>query len=104
MSNAAWKRTEKAVCDRLPVERVSNTALGKAKIDGEGAWLAVESKHRKTLPQWLKDAMAQAERNGSEGKLPIVVLHELRRWHNNDLVVMRLKDFEEWFCGEEGKA
>ena len=60
-------------------------------------WLAVEVKSRKQLPAWLLQAMYQAVRNAPKGKLPLVIWHEKGQRHDNDLVMMRLKDFEEWF-------
>jgi hypothetical protein len=59
-------------------------------------WLAVEVKHRRRLPQWLKTALTQA-RCGAGERLPIVVLHEAGQRHSDDLVVLRLADFQDWF-------
>jgi hypothetical protein len=56
---------------------------------------AVEVKHRKELPRWIKDAMAQAVRCAAAGQVPVVVLHELGARHDNDLVIIRLGDLEE---------
>ena len=41
--------------------------------------------------------MAQARRNAPEGKTPILVLHELGRRHDGDLVVLHMGNFEDWF-------
>jgi len=65
-------------------------------------WLAVEVKTRKALPLWLLDAMAQAVQAASEGQLAMAVLHRVGERHDDDLVVMRLADFEDWF-GKEVK-
>lgn len=61
-------------------------------------FLAIETKHRKRLPDWLEDAMHQAEasRRGS-AQLPIVCLHQEGRRSANDYVVMRLGAFVDWF-------
>jgi len=81
---------------------MSNHALGLRTPDVESPWLSVEVKHRKALPLWIKEAMAQAETNSSdEAKLPLVVLHEKYQCHDNDLVMLRLGDFLDWF-GEFG--
>lgn len=90
---ATFKQAEREVCKRLGIERTGY--LGGA--DGSGDWLAVEVKHRKTLPTWLHDAMAQAERHAQDGQLPIVALHELRQPYAEAFVVMRLDAFVEWF-------
>jgi hypothetical protein len=61
-------------------------------------WLSIEVKHRHELPAWLYDAMLQAMLAAhNTNNLPIVVLHESGRRHDDDLVVVRLKDFVEWF-------
>ncbi len=76
---------------------MSNHALGLQTPDVETTAFSVEVKHRKALPAWLEAAMAQAETNATPGKLAIVVLHESGRRHENDLVLVRMRDFEEWF-------
>ena len=59
-------------------------------------WLAVEVKHRKRLPAWLKDALTQA-RTGAGERLALAILHESGQRHADDLVVLRLGDFQDWF-------
>ena len=54
-------------------------------------------KTRRKLPQWLRAAVEQAQRNADDGGVPLVVLHETGRRHDNDVVLMRLADFERWF-------
>jgi len=94
-----WKATERAIARKLGGERVSKARLGDRSPDVVTAWLAVEVKHRKTLPAWLKGALAQAARNAGEAQLPVVVLHECSQQHEGDLVVLRLGDFVDWFGG-----
>lgn len=100
MPDTTWKKCERAVARRIGGERLSNHALGLRTPDCESDWLSVEVKHRKTLPAWLVGALDQARRNAAPGKLAIAVLHQAGRRHDNDLVVMRLRDFEEWFGGD----
>ena len=80
---------------------MSNQGLGLRSADVETSAYSVEVKHRKTLPGWLNDAVAQAHRNCSAGKLPLVVLHQSGWRRENDLVVLRMGEFLEWF-GEGG--
>ncbi len=89
-----WKNVERAIAKRLNGKRLG--ATGQATADVVTDWLSVEVKHRKTLPQWLKDALGQA-RHGAGGRLPIVILHESGQRHADDLVLMRMGDFEDWF-------
>jgi hypothetical protein len=86
-----WKNTERAIAKRLNGQRVG--ATGKATADVLTDRLAVEVKHRKELPGWLKDALMQAV-NAAGERTPLVVLHEAGQRHRDDLVVMRLQDLE----------
>ncbi|MBC7235020.1 MAG: hypothetical protein H5T69_04200 [Chloroflexi bacterium] len=92
-----WKDVERAVAGRLRGQRVSNRAPGEAGPDVVTTAFAVEVKHRKKLPQWIEEAMLQAESNCPSGLLPLLVLHESGRHHEADLVILRLGDFQEWF-------
>jgi len=95
MTDKTWKRVERAIAGRLNGRRQG--ATGTRGPDVVTGWLVAEVKHRRRLPQWLKDALAQA-RTGAGERLPIVVLHEAGLRHADDLVLMRLADFELWFA------
>jgi len=41
--------------------------------------------------------MAQAVANAPSGKVPRVVVHVKGQRRDNDLVILRLKDWEEWY-------
>ena len=97
MTNTTWKSVERAIARKVGGERMSNHALGLQTPDVETEIWSIEVKHRKTLPKWLHDSISQAETNASEGKLPLVVLHEKNQRHDNDLVLVRLRDFVDWF-------
>lgn len=89
-----WKTVERAIAKRLNGQRVGVT--GKATADVVNGWLSVEVKHRRRLPEWLKAALDQA-RSGAGERLPVAILHESGQRHAEDLVLMRLADFELWF-------
>lgn len=40
--------------------------------------------------------MTGRRKKHGRGRLAVVILYETGRWHDNDLVVMRLREFEEW--------
>ena len=94
MTDKTWKQVERAIAVRLNGRRQG--AVGRRGPDVLSDWLAVEVKHRRRLPQWLKTALTQA-RCGAGERLPIVVLHEAGQRHADDLVVLRLGDFQDWF-------
>lgn len=90
-----WKRTERAIAKRMGGRRVP--VSGRAgQPDIAHPWLSVEVKHRRRLPQWLLQAVRQAEQAARPGQLPIAVLHQHGQRYGDSLVVLRLKAFEEW--------
>jgi len=95
VTDKTWKQTERAIAARLGGERVGNRGTGTPDVTT--SWASVECKTRKVLPGWLQDAMAQAVRNARPETLPLVVLHEVGQRHDDDLVVVRLADFVQWF-------
>lgn len=99
MADKTWKAVERRIAARLGAERVGCT--GKATADVVTDWLSVEVKARKALPGWLLNAMSQAEQASEDGRLPIVVLHQKHKHHDDDLVMLRLSDFEAWFGGND---
>jgi hypothetical protein len=64
--------------------------------------LSIEVKHRKKLPDWLKDAMDQAQESNPGNQLPVVILHENRMPYGDSLIQMRLSDFIDYFDPKEG--
>ena len=84
---------ERYIAKRLGGQRVGH--YGGEDVAHE--WLSIECKERQSIPQWLTQAVAQALAYAGRGKLAIAVLHGLNRPHDEDLVVMRLADFESWF-------
>jgi len=98
-----WKAVERSIAKIVGGERVPITGRQRGSApDVAHEWLGIEIKHRKQLPAWLHDAMAQAVACSDNGdKLPIVVLHEKGRRHDDDFVVVRLSDFVDHFGGDE---
>ena len=83
-----WKAVERAVARLLGGRR--------CHFEGEdvdaGRW-SVEVKHGRQVPKTIIDWFEQAERNTSEGKRPLLVLHPPRVKYEDSLVVLRLADF-----------
>lgn len=91
----SWKHAEYRIAEILDGKRVGVT--GKSTNDVEHEWLSVEVKYRKQLPQWLKDALDQAIKSARENQLAIAVLHERYSKYDDAIVLIRLKDFRDWF-------
>jgi hypothetical protein len=98
MADKAWKATERTVAAALHGRRVPVSGRGRGDVpDVAHDHLAVEVKHRGKLPNWLHNASAQATASARDGKLPLVVLHEAGRRHADDFVVLRMRDWIDWY-------
>lgn len=108
MADKSWKRAEREVARLLTrtcpacghvtqPRRVPVTGRNRGDApDVTDPDLSIEVKHRKSLPDWLHDAMEQAEAAvTSEGQLPVVVLHEARQPYGRSFVVVRLESITE---------
>lgn len=63
-------------------------ATGRSNPDVIADGIAVEVKHRKKLPTWIKEAIDKVQ---SEGVISAVWLHELNS--REDYVIVKHKDF-----------
>ena len=98
MPDRAWKAAERSIAKRLGGKRSGPRGVAVGDVIAPG--IVAEVKERKQLPAWLTGAMQQAMKAARDGQgvcapqLPIVILHVLGQRHDNDLVVMRLADFQ----------
>jgi len=93
------------VADALGGERASGPWQEGPDVVGE--WIVAECKSRARLPLWILEALDQAQRAATEYQLPVAVLHQKHQRSENDLVVMRMGDFLQWFggnCPNRGEA
>lgn len=88
-----WKKIERKVADILGGVRVPVT--GRQRGDAPDVlhrlW-SIEVKHRKALPEWLFDAMEQAEESKKSAQTPIVILHQKGQAVIESFTVLRLSD------------
>jgi hypothetical protein len=93
MSRNTWKNTERAIAARLGGQRVpvSGRARGDAP-DVAHPRLSLEVKHRRHLPDWLHQAMAQADACAGPGQIPVAILHEHGARHDADICIVALRD------------
>lgn len=102
---ASWKREERQIAERLGGERVPVNGRQRGSApDIKHPWLSPEVKSRKSTLLTLKEGMDQAAKSAAYSKrqdgverLPIVVYHVVGTHLDNAYVVMKLRDFEEWF-------
>lgn len=101
---STWKNTERQIASILGGERVPVTGRQRGSApDIAHDWLSLEVKHRKSLPEWLHDAMRQAVASDRGNQLPMVVLHQKQQLYGDSYAVVRLKDFVDWFGEVESK-
>ena len=83
-------------CEADIAARLSGRRMGiMGAHDVEAGPFAVEVKSRAVFAG--SSFMDQAVRNCPKGKTPLVVLHVTGKRHSEDLVMMRLNDWREWF-------
>lgn len=98
MADKPWKRTEREIAKLIGGERVPITGRQRGDApDVRHASLSVEVKHRRLLPAWICEAVLQAVASAEGEQLPVAILHAHRIPHSEDLIVMRLADFQKWF-------
>ena len=68
--------------------------FGLSIPDVEHPLLSIECKYRKKISGFLKDGLKQAERYNPE-KIPVLILKE--KHMRGELVIIRLKDFQDLF-------
>lgn len=96
-----WKGVERAIAKIIGGERVPVTGRQRGSApDIAHQWLSVEVKNRRKLPAWMHDAMAQAEASNRGDQLPIVFFHQNGMKYEDSFCLIRLKDFVDWFGGE----
>lgn len=104
MTDARWKAVERAFGEILGLVRAG--PLGREGPDliladeerqaGSKTFLAPEIKSREDIPQWLTDALDQAEANAGPGQLPFVILHRVGDKYMKAAVIFRLRTILEY--------
>ena len=95
----SWKGFELRMAKRFGTVREGPT--GDDGADFYTPTFSVQCKLRKSVPQWLTEAVSNAVRNATECRVGIALIKRNGRamLDEDTLVVMRLKDFES-MCGE----
>lgn len=83
------KRTQ-MYCRLLRLNYIRRMHYGEKAPDGQG-WATLEVKCRERLPAIIRHGLAQAAQRGTG--IPLLILHELRKSWEDDVVCLRLGDF-----------
>jgi len=92
-----WQRHEQAVAAALGTTRTGAGAQNGGGADVCTDWLVAECKSWRRLPARVEAALRQAERSATSEQLAVAVLHGVGQRRENDLVVLRWRDFRAWF-------
>lgn len=91
MTDKTWKSAERKIAALLGGERVPITGRSRGSApDIRHDTLSLEVKHWQKFPEWLKDAMQQAEMSATTGQIPTVVLHEKGSAYDRCLTIVPL--------------
>jgi len=105
MPDRTWKATERRIAALLGGQRVPVSGRGRGdQPDIAHPTLSIECKHRRTLPGWLLEAVAQAEAANTGGKVSMVALHRAGDRHDDALAVLRLRDVAALVGGGETRG
>ncbi|HAJ36320.1 MAG TPA: hypothetical protein DCL15_11570 [Chloroflexi bacterium] len=97
-SKSTWQRHERHVAAAVGGARTGNTGTVGADVVTDS--YSIECKSWRRLPVKVVAALQQAERTATGGRVAVAVLHEVGRRHDDDLVVLRWRDFADLLIGD----
>lgn len=93
MPEDLWKSTQRKQNRYLGGDGIT-AWRGQEGVDSyPRPYIALESKHRKSRPSWLWDAMLQAQDGKTDNQVPIVMWHFFNEPMKDDIVCIRAEDF-----------
>jgi hypothetical protein len=90
------KAAERAVAWILGGKRTGTMGGEDVHMDGPFS-VEVKSRGAFVACDWLD----QAVRNAPDGKTPLLVVHVRGKRHSEDLVILRLADWQDWYGGRQ---
>lgn len=91
-----WKAFERRAAKFVGGERVPITGRQRGSApDIEHSWLSIECKYRKSVPEWIKDAMRQAVASARPRQMPVVILGEKGADIKDALFIFRAEDVKD---------
>jgi hypothetical protein len=93
MTDKLWKQAERKLAEILGGRRVPVTGRQRGSApDVEHKRFSIEVKHRENLPDWILDAMNQADESNNGSQISVVLLHQKGMAYTESLAVIRVKD------------
>jgi len=94
MGKQSRNRQRGRAAEKQTAKALGGKAIGALSGEDVFTWdMSIEVKSRKKFVG--KGWMEQAERNNVDTKVPLVVVHITGTKYEDDLVLMRIKDFQE---------
>jgi len=95
-----WKAAERKIAAKLGGQRVPVSGRGRGDVpDVQAGWLVAEIKSYDKNPPSIHNAMAQAKASARPGQLAISVFHRNGDRYSDDIVMLTLGDWLDWFGG-----
>jgi hypothetical protein len=82
------KQVERAIAKRLDGLRIG--ILGGEDVSTSQFSIEVKTRKKFVALSWYQQAVKNAKKN----KIPLLIVHITNKHHDNDLVILSLKDFE----------
>ena len=90
-SKSTWQRHERRIAAAVGGVRTGNSGAAGADVVTDA--YSIECKSWRRLPAKVTAALRQAEVTATGGRVAVAVLHEVGARHDDDLVVLRWRDF-----------
>ena len=98
MADKTWKAFERQIAKILGGRRVPITGRQRGDVpDVEHDYFSIECKLRKSVPKWIKSALAQAHAASRGRKRPVVFLREKGSPESDIIVIMYLNVLTELY-------
>jgi hypothetical protein len=92
---STWKAHERRTARAIGGTRLG--ATGRENPDVSAGWLQAECKSRRLLPAWITTALGKVRQQAGPDGLGVVVLHEVGRRREGDVVCIAMKDWLDWY-------
>ena len=100
MADKSWKAFERRLAKRVGGRRIPSTGE-RGAADVIAPAFCYQAKLRKGVRDWLRGIVAAGERSGATG---VVVWKQPNARDDDAVVVLRLRDWQDWHGGVENAA
>jgi len=98
MGTKPWRRAEEKIAKMFGGKRIKHDGVEGADVDSD--WATVQVKYRKKLPEWIVNAVRNAQDYSTADKLPCAALVEANT--GKTLIIIDAANFDLWFGASKG--